>query len=139
MSSPAEIIRTVLILKGVSNIGSFPCFVAYMPDEPDNLMVVYDTTGELDGRIMVTGEVVEHPGIQIMVRAKDYPTGYDKCLQICKAFEEVKNLPVAISSMETYVVSSITRRSGIISLGIDENDRKRRHYFSINFIMTIGG
>jgi hypothetical protein len=139
MSSPAEIIRTVLILKGVSNIGSFPCFVAYMPDEPDNLMVVYDTTGELDGRIMSTGEVVEHPGIQVAVRAKDYPTGYDKSLQICKAFEEVKNFPVAISSTEAYVVSNITRRSGIISLGIDENDRKRRHYFSINFIMTIGG
>jgi hypothetical protein len=139
MSSPAEIISIVLFLKGVSDLRFFPCFVAYMPDDPDNLMVVYDTTGELDGRIMSTGEVVEHPGIQIMVRAKDYPTGYEKCLQICKAFEEVKNLPVAISSMETYVVSSITRRSGIISLGIDENDRKRRHYFSINFITTIGG
>jgi len=139
MSSPADIIRVVLFLKGVSDIRFFPCFVAYMPEDFDNLIVVYDTTGELDGRIMSTGEVVEHPGIQIVVRAKDYPTGYDKCLQICKAFEEVKNLPVAISPTETYVVSSITRKSGIISLGIDENDRKRRHYFSINFTMTIGG
>lgn len=136
MSPSSEIIRQLLIDgdKG-SEEGDWPIYVAFFPPKPDEAICVFDMPGKFDGRIMQTGEKIEHPGIQIMVRGREYLTTWRKVNDIALFLDIQFNVTVALSTEEAYFVNNISRVGPLTPLGVEPEDR-RRHHFAINAMLT---
>lgn len=138
MSSYADIVRQLLLdlaLVEDGTTGDWPCFVGYLPDLPEKAVVCYDTAGTFDGRIMSSGEKVEHPGIQILVRTQTYVDAFNKVKEIAEALDG-QRLTEVVFETTTYVIQNISRTGAVLPLGQMEDDRRRFH-FSINAVMTI--
>lgn len=135
MNSPADIIYTLLQDQGLIAT-DWTGYVGFMPEEPDQLICVYDVPGNPDGRIMRTGERIEHPGVQIQVRALSYMEAYEKAVAIALALDAVRLVSVAPESGTSYTVANISRVGTIISLGMETEQDRRRHLFAMNMTMT---
>lgn len=140
--SPAEILakylQDILTVDDPTRSNQWPIYISHMPDgddAPGDCVAIYDTTGFLDGRYMETGQVVEHPGVQIKVRATDYGTGWAKAKEIATDFRQIRKTEVVLEGI-TYKVHSITSRTPILVLGV-EGGTNRRELFSINFTTTL--
>ncbi len=138
MASAAEIVRQLLIDGGLgAESGNlWVIYVGFLPDEIDNAICVYDTAGTLDGRIMSTGEQIEHFGIQIRVRGISYPDTRKKIEDVALFIAAQIRTLVTIDSNDVYLVHNISQRGGILSIGVELTDRKR-HNFTVNAITTI--
>jgi hypothetical protein len=135
---PSDILRRLLVNAGIcSENGEWPAFVSFLPPEPDASIGIFDTMGMPDGRLMRTGERIEHPGLQIWIRSLDYLTGWTKGYTICKEIDAVAGVYVEYSAEEMYIVQNISRIGTLLPLGVEEESGKRRHNFSINAITTI--
>lgn len=138
MASPAEIIRQLLVdLALAADSGPWRAFVSFLPDSPDNAIVVYDTAGFPDGRYMQDGFRVEHPGIQILIRGPIFPDVWAKVNDIALKLDEQKLVSVAIDSNETYTLHNISRTGMILPLGMESEGDKRRHQFAVNAVITV--
>ncbi len=139
MSSPAKIIKELLVdLDVVDGSGNdWKAYVAFLPDKPDQTVCIYDSVGKPDGRIMATGERIEHLGVQVMVRGLDYPAVYAKVKEICDALDGVIKVSVATSSEDSYTVHNVSRVGTPLAIGIEPEGERRRHSFSINAVTTI--
>ena len=143
MSSPIKIVQTLLINLGLGSVvgasQDWPIYVAFLPDEYDEVISVNSTSGFKDGRIMATGEQIIHPGIQIRVRGNplDYDTPYQKIKAIQLALDIQRRVSVAISSDEVYIVHNASLQSDILYLGVDGEGSRARHSFTINYVVTI--
>jgi len=136
--SPADVIRQLLLdLDLGTDEGDWTVFVSFLPDVPDIALCVYDTSGKMDGRIMKTGEQIEHPGIQIMVRGTDHPTTWQKAKDITDSLDQVRRSLVALDSESSYILHNVSRSGAIVPLGVETEGSKRRHLFSINATVTI--
>ena len=138
--SPADVLRDLLIGLAVgtapSAAGNWPIFVAGEPDTPDNCITVYDTAGTLEGRSMIDGEKQEHHGIQIRVRANDYPTGYTKARTVATTLDTSVYQNSASIGASVYVVQSVSRTTDVIPLG-KENPLSKRDLFTINALVSL--
>ena len=138
MTPPADIIRQLLIdLSLADTSDGWEVFVGFFPDEPDKALCVYDTAGVLDGRIMATGEVIEHPGIQIRVRAKSYTEVWGKITEVVRALDGVNKVSIVFSEEEAYTVHNVSRSGAILPMGLDEVGNRRLHNFAANMTVTI--
>lgn len=133
MRSPADIVYHHLLT--MSSIGDLT--VALLRDAVDDTTAVFDTAGRLDGRLMETGEVIEHGGIQIQVRGKDYLSTYERAKTIALFLDAVKKETVAIGSDEAYTLWNVSRTGAIIPVGIETVDDRRRHLFTLNYVLTV--
>lgn len=137
--SPAMILRAVLIQKLQGTLPTdrleWPITVGQMPDKPDELIAIFDTSGQLDGRTHADGVVHSHPGIQIRVRSNLYPTGYAKANQLRIALQQILGDVVQIES-SSYTVLVGSKIGDILSLGKSEEVNKR-DLFSINAQLAI--
>ena len=114
---------------------AWPVFVDHMPDAPDNAICIYDTLGFDDGRIMRTGEKIQHPGFQIRIRAMDRQTAWAKAKEIKDYINTaVLRKGVTVESSD-YTIQSVSMVGNIISLG-QELDAKRRCLLTINGTIT---
>jgi len=138
MSAPAaEIIHQLLADAGHIELSAdWPGYISFMPSFPNQAVCVYDMSGEDDGRLM-TGTKIDHPGIQIQVRSKTYSVGWSKASDIALALDNQIKTSVAIESDATYILHNASRRGTIHPIGVDEEDGQRRHYFTINAMVTI--
>jgi hypothetical protein len=134
MRSPADIIYHFLT-QSLSDPGQL--FVAFFPDVPDEAVSIYDTAGKLDGRMMRTGEQIEHYGVQIQVRGKVYSETFDRARSIALLLDQVKKESIAVESSEVYVLHNVSRSGAIIPVGIETVNDRRRHLFTINMTITI--
>ena len=110
-------------------------------DAPDKAITVYNTTGIPDGRIMVTGEMVIHLGLQVRIRDNDPRSGYSKANDIRTAMENVRYLGVAVSTGggvpdSNYTVYCYSNISDVIDLGRNVPHTKRV-LFTINAVTSI--
>lgn len=137
--SPAQIIQQMMIDLGVGTDGSlnnaWPIFSTEEPDDPDNCITVYDTTGSDDGRSMVDGKSMQHHGIQVRVRSYDHQTGYVKAREIRSAFEGVLNKQTSLET-NLYLVECINKIGDVLCLGQDVPASKRR-VFTLNVVTPI--
>lgn len=142
MNPPADIIRRLLIDSDLGSDGGgsedWPVFVGFFPGKPDEALCVYDTAGRFDGRIMATGERIEHPGIMIMVRGKDYPAVWVKANEIALMLDVQRHISIAMSAEDRYTLHNVSRSGAIMPLGVEEEGDRRRHLFTINSTVTIG-
>jgi len=140
--SPALVMAAYMIALGLVSLHSegllWPVYVSHEPDGPnvaDNCVTVYDTTGKLDGRLMRTGEYIEHPGIQIRVRSKTYELGYSLLSQIRSKLDITHNVHITVNDI-SYLLQCISRTSPILCLGT-ESEGKRRTLFTLNMTLTL--
>ena len=96
VSSPAQVVAAYLVQQlGLSPYwelqqpadGSTICFVDMIPDEVDQLVTVRDVPGMQFGRRLRSGKTDSHQGIQIFIRALDFPTGYPIMNSVCNALD----------------------------------------------------
>ena len=137
--SPADVMRWLLIDLGIGTApedeGSWPIQDSNEPDLPDNLITVYDTAGITDGRVQRTGETAEHKGFMVQIRSTDKPTAWAKAEAIKTAMDEsILNLLVTVDTSE-YVIYSVTRHSGPVSLGREPSTN--RFLFTINAVVSL--
>lgn len=142
--SPAHILRTALIQAGVGvatetlNPGAVPVWplsIGHLPKTPDNAMCVYDTTGKPDGRLMGTGETIQHPGFQIRVRSNSYQAAWSKISELQGTLNALVRRSVMIDGV-SYSILSVTQTGSPLSLGQDA-DAARRDQLTLNGTLTI--
>lgn len=139
----ADIIRLFLIDDGLGAVGTgedgtlydWSVYTGFLPSELDRAIAVYDTAGKLDGRIMLTGEQVEHPGIQIRVRGPDYTETFTRVQDIAEYLDTIRNEVKEMTGV-LYEVKNVSRTGAIMPMGIEEGDRIR-HHFTVNAVLTI--
>jgi hypothetical protein len=96
---------------------------------------LFDTTGTPDGRSQIDGEVLQHPGIQLRVRASGHQTGWSKINSLTVALDAINNYRVTIDS-STYTIQVISRRSTVESIGKEDSVTKRDRFVA-NFTVSI--
>lgn len=144
MKSPADVLSQLIedFDPLELSITGYTKFVSFLPNSPDAAICLYDTAGKPDGRVMRTGEQIEHPGVQIYLRHLSYPVGWAKLKEIADALSTVKNDFVLFDSDEVYVVNNISRAGTILALGIEDlgpngSGDRRRHQFTVNLLVTL--
>lgn len=141
MESTASIVSKFLIDKGLAeDVESttpvvWPVFVSFLPEAGNDVVGVFDTAGNLDGRLMATGRVVEKYGLQVIVRSFDFPAGYAKIRNIAKELDAVKGVEIKLDEVP-FVVQNFSRQSAVLSMGNEEAAGSRRHLFSVNYAVT---
>lgn len=136
MASAAEIVHQFLNDAGIIDLsGDWPGYISFMPANPDQAVCIYDMTGSTDGRLM-DGTQIHHPGVQIQIRSTTYAIGWAKAAEITNALDgQIKTL-VPVESDAVYILHNASRRGAIHAIGIDKEDRNRRHNFSVHVMLT---
>ncbi len=140
-TTPAVIIATYVVAQSLvtwpSLKTSWPLYISLLPDGSDvksNAGAIYDTTGALDGRLML-GPTIQHFGLQIKIRSTDYNVGWAKINNIAAALDTVHREVVTINTVD-YMLFNISRASAVVYIG-REKSTKQRHLFTINLMATI--
>jgi hypothetical protein len=105
-----------------------------MRDSPDNAITLVDTETTIQGSLQ-DGEVQENEGVQIVVRHRKRKTAWEKADNIAKALDVVNNKTITLTGPTgtgtiQYTVYSVTRVSGPLSIGKEEETNRR--LFTIN-------
>ena len=138
----ADVIRQVLedlavsVAPGSASSTDWASFYSMAPDFQDRIISSFDTAGITQGRTHVDGQTQEFHGVQVMIRAADYETGYNKAQAVAVSLDtEIQLTNVTISST-VYIVYSFNRVGTVISLG-REAPNTRRSIFTINGLVSL--
>lgn len=112
----------------------WPVFVGSLPNDPDNAVSVRDGGGSMDGRSHKTGDVFEHPGIQITVRGKEQQVSWSKANELAGALKLIRGQSVVFNG-NTYRLLNAMKTTPVLYLG--EEETKRRVSFGLNYNLTI--
>lgn len=115
----------------------WPTFHSWHPPEPNNLVCVYVTSPDIHGRQMIDGEVQEHHGFQVKVRAEDNDTGDAKAQAIDRFLTTTVKRTLVTIGGQGYIIHAVTRRSGILPIGRDPAE-SQLDLFTINYVVSIG-
>lgn len=133
---PAEILAQALLglelVTPQDDAGEWPIYIGNLPATPDEAVSIHDVEGILDGRLMDSGEYIEHPGFQLRIRVKatDYLRGWRKANSLANALASSIRGTVEVDDT-AYTIDSVTLSSPPIPMGQDP-DTQRRQNFSIN-------
>ncbi len=130
--SPAQIVAKLLVDLGVATgpggTALWGAFTSTLPDRPDNVIAVKNTTGVDESDLLVTvGGTDQHYGVQIMVRAVDEPTCWLKADAVRQALRGVLQRGVSIDSSR-YIVPAVASLSPPIGAGMDRPASNRVMY-----------
>lgn len=143
--SPADIVRWLIVAVGAGTdptllpLQPWPVYDSVEPGAPDDVITVYNTSDQDDGRIMVDGERQQHYGIQIRVRGQTEKAGYQKAIAVAIALDGV--VPGRVVSggtldANTYIVYVVCIRGGVLYIGMD-NPTTKRPIYTINAIVPL--
>lgn len=139
LHSPGDIVRRALIAIGQGldpPSTPWPIYADAEPNSPDNVITVYGTSGNMDGRMMADGSWVVHHGIQVRIRSATPTAGFVKANAIAVAMDQsIYQQGITISGT-SYLVHSISRKGEVIPLGKEEPGSKR-NVFTINAVVVI--
>jgi hypothetical protein len=109
----------------------------FMPDDRDRAIAVANTSPVLDGSIAATGEVIEHPGIQVKVRdaAGNHDPGHEKGLAVQKALTESLRRATVVVGGKTFILFKFTLSAGLTFVGLEEQNN--RPWWVINGTLTV--
>jgi len=134
LHTPANILRWLLIslAQGTDPDADedWPIYVSREPNAPDSVITIYNTTAVKQGRLMISGEVAERPGVQIRVRDPDEKSGFVKANAIAIALDGVTYGGVTLDGT-AYKVYAVSRTSGPLSIGKEDSPTKR-NIFTLN-------
>ena len=140
--SPSLITRSFLVNNSIftlpSAVGDWPLYISGLPDGDnieDNAGAVYDVAPNLDGRLMTSGDVVQHYGISFTIRCTTYEAGWQKCLSILTLLVATAQSDISLGAND-YLIEAFSVMSGIVYLGV-ETGTKRRYLFELTFTVTM--
>jgi len=138
--SPAQVIAKLLFDQGVFDAppsDEWPLYVGHLPGDKTvrQAASIVDTAAQMEGRILATGEVIEHPGLQIRTRSSSHPSAYQKVVQAAEALSGVNRIGVRMEDGTWYTVHAASRFSSILAMGLEEETRLWN--FSVNYTITI--
>jgi hypothetical protein len=142
LHSPADVLRRLFIAVGLgtnptaSPLGTWPIYATGEPGSPDEVLTVYDTAGSSDGRSMVDGEMFQHYGFQLRIRAATAKRGYEKAESIRRQMAEVIYNEVVTIDDAVYRIPCIVRIGDVLALG-KETPQSKRSLFTINALAPI--
>lgn len=117
---------------------TWPAYVgSRFPDTPDQAVSLIDTGGFVDGRVM-TGEVQDHPGIQLRVRHRKPNDAHKKCTELADKLATMKRTTVIWNpgpSQVSYLVHNVSRRGSVNPIGPDKEGRT--YSSTANFSVTV--
>lgn len=137
---PADIIRWLMIDLGLGtnpSLGSsWPIYYSSEPDTPDEVITVYNTTGIIDGRSSIDGEIWEHYGFQVRVRSTKNRLARVKIDSIARSLSETAYNSLVTIDGNSYIVAAINRKGSVIDIG-KETPTSERSVFTLNAISAI--
>ena len=98
-----------------------------MPDDPDNLVCLYDTGGAEPSRDIPTGD----PTFQVVVRNESYEDAHDLVQEIVVLLHQKRNVELVEGETYFYYIYLMGEPGNI------GRDKKGRDEFSINFLCKI--
>lgn len=152
MSTPAKILRAFLVRRGVvcvpfvrgkivpqeqhSGDQVVPCYVSASPNDPDNVVTVFDAQGLWFGRRQADGKNLIHNGLFLIVRHRDYGKGYNLAVNLAIEVEKLNSSesPIVVDDKE-YWVDNVYRTSTVVPLGEDVGTKLLN--FSFNARMSL--
>lgn len=139
-ASPAMVLRKMLqdagkVTAPTSNL-AWPGYYSDEPPKPDNLVVVFDTAGRVQSREMVSGQIVESYGVQLLIRAVDHSTGWAKANDIRTWMAESVVQEAVEVDGDYYTVAAISKFGSVLTLG-NESPTSKRKVFTLNAMMSI--
>jgi len=142
-SSPASLLRQytiniITLLQSPSGVAVWPSYLGSLPDGeevPDDAASFYDTFGWKDGRVH-DGDTIEHYGVQLKVRSKEYEDGWAKIEEIAAAFDGVNHYYPLTLNGNDFILYNISRYGTTMTLGV-EPGTKRRWAFTANFLVSV--
>jgi len=139
--SPASVLRTYAVNLGHGSLPSsgiaWPLYVGTIPDGiavEDDAATFIDTAPVKDGRHMA-GDIVQHYGVELLVRATDRGDGWTKASAIASAFDAVAQVTTTSGGID-YLLENISR-GGVNFIGLEPGTSKRRYLHTVNFLLTM--
>lgn len=118
----------------VSDASAWVVFFAETPASPRNVITVYDTSGESQGRSQRSGRVCEKYGLQIRARSVKVEDVWKKCVDVKGYLLQSVVRNVIRLGNSTYLIHSFSFRSGPLPMGMDDS---QRHNYSMNFLVGL--
>ena len=131
---PSQVIAT-WISQNTDRVIGGDLFVSLLPDQPDNVMAVFDTVGIIEPRCMLTGHDVRHYGVSIQVRTLDYPGAYAELSSLVNALNALVGETVTVG-VTNVTLSAVKTTSGPFFIG--SSNVKNTSMFSLNMLASIG-
>lgn len=143
MSSPAKVIRAYLVANGLGVLpaaaGSpdWKVFVGKEPQDPDNIITVYNPAGLIELKNMRDGEQFVHHGVQFRFRNLDYELGWAKGIAVKDLMTKgTKMSPVAVPGDSTdWIIQSFNLTMDLAFLL--EEEKKNRQVFTMTGRITL--
>lgn len=137
--SPADILWQLLTDAGkiASSGAGWRGFVSFFPDMPDEALCLYNTSGVDDGRLMINGERIQHPGVQITFRARQSEDCFNMAQAIAEWLDAQRNLVIAMGSGDAYVLLNAKRTGTINQLGVETEGNRQRTQMTLNLLLTL--
>ena len=133
-----KVISQLLINGGFGSFDSeWRVFESFLPNEPDDAIAVYNRGGSQDGRLLETGERIEHLKYEIQVRGINYLDVWRKMNSIVLFLDSLKNITVEVSPGEIYTVFNVSRQSDITTLGLEMHGTRRRQYLAVTVNLSM--
>lgn len=121
--STADILRYYCVNAGVVTLptdeSDWPAFTNVLNEQTDELALFSDTMARIDGRYHRTGQSINHPGCQIIVRSLDQQAAWRKIAAIAKIFDATKRQQITIEGT-IYLIEAVSRRGDPISLATEQ-------------------
>lgn len=144
LHSPADILKAALVGLGGAVAPTNPpadwaCYSEGEPDLPDRCVTVYTTQGTDDGRLMTDGELQQHYGVQVRVRADRHAVGYAKAAAIRALISDraggLYDYAVTLDGT-SYLVHCAAKVGQVLALG-KEVPKTKRSLFTVNATITV--
>lgn len=138
--SPAKILVAFFAKAGICSLPSenlaWPAYPNELPDTvaANNAVLFSDTAGMQDGRNMRSGQTIEHPGIQVMVRSLEQSAAWTQASIIATVMDAIYRQTIVLDTA-SYLLQSVSRKGSIIPLGRERQQSevaKNRFLFTIN-------
>jgi hypothetical protein len=137
--SPAYVLRQALVDLGLgTNPGSnasWPVVARKEPDEPDDVITVYNTAGRDLGRTGPDQRRVELYGIQVRVRAGTPNGGDFKARAIANTLDAAYLRTVLVEGTQ-YEIAHFARTTGVLDIGVD-SPVTNRSVFVLNGLLSL--
>ena len=114
---------------------TWPIFYDHLPDSPDDAVLVSPTESVIQSKSMIDGELQERLGVQILVRGDKGAESFNKTQALAINLDQLVRQTVTIDTTD-YLIHSFRRTSGILKLGPDKEDGRRK-LFSFNGTVSV--
>ena len=133
--TPAEMILKYIRDSGLAT--GWATTYAKMPVEPVNIISVFDNMSQLDGKIMRTGQTVEHPGIQVRVRSEPYKDGWLKAQAILESMSQMLRETIVLTNPDqVYKIQAFTVTGSLMYIG--QAEKQQGQNFTFNGTISFG-